>query len=168
MAQAVHRAVVENNRTPTPFGSRHNSEQAAHRGVRLDDQPRELIELVWAIAAVIRQSEPMTWVPWANSDKGQRGASVVLDSEQAAQALVDAGYRRAASPAKPAGPSAEEGNARDYYRGILSKIANYNEVNWDDNKTIILAFDTVPAQIARAGFQSEPPSPAKQEGGDRG
>jgi hypothetical protein len=68
------------------------------------------------------------------------------------------------SEAAPDAPSQAaqvvEGNARDYYRGILSKIANYNEVDWDDNKTVILAFDTV-RQIARAGFQSEPPSPAK-------
>ena len=84
-------------------------EALEHRGVRLHNQPRDLIELVWAMAAVIRKSHPVTVGRWADThNEGQKGFSVNLDAEQAAQALVDAGYRyvashRAASTVTPQG-----------------------------------------------------------------
>lgn len=67
--------------------------KGAFRGVRLDDQPRDKIELVWAMAQVIRASYPVTVSPYADTHgEGQRGVFVNFDAEQAAQALVDAGY----------------------------------------------------------------------------
>ena len=61
--------------------------------IRLEGQSQEQRDLVWAIAAVIRKSYPVSALAWSDaSGDGQCGLSIVFDAEGAAQALVDAGY----------------------------------------------------------------------------